>query len=139
MAEIEMKPETDPLGWRLNEDLEFINRSQRLHKLGRQYVWRPPTDVYENEENVYIRVEISGMKNGDFSVTLDDRVLTIRGVRTEKAEQRAYHQMEIRFGEFATKVEIPSPIAHDKIQAEYDDGFLLVTLPKAKPRRIGIG
>ncbi|NIP41518.1 MAG: Hsp20 family protein, partial [Aliifodinibius sp.] len=68
--------------------------------MGRQYVWRPPTDVYENEENVYIRVEISGMKNGDFSVTLDDRVLTIRGVRTEKAEQRAYHQMEIRFGEF---------------------------------------
>lgn len=139
MVEIDMKPDSDPLGWKLNEDLEFINRSQRLHKSGRQYVWRPPTDVYENEEEVYVRVEISGMKDGEFSITLDDRVLTIQGVRIEKVERRAYHQMEIRFGEFATKVEIPSPIAHKEIRAVYDDGFLLVTLPKAKPRRIGIG
>jgi HSP20 family protein len=79
------------------------------------------------------------MKDGDLSVTLDDRQLNIRGIRVEKIERRAYHQMEIRFGEFATQVEIPSPITPQGIKAEYDDGFLLVTLTKATPRRIKIG
>lgn len=136
MVDISLKSDADKFGWVLNDDLEFMNRTQ---KAGRQYVWRPPTDVYENDEYVYVRVEIAGMKDGDLSVTLDDRILNIRGLRIEKIERRAYHQMEIRFGEFATQVEIPSPIAPQEIKAEYDDGFLLVTLTKAIPRRIKIG
>lgn len=139
MADIELLPDTDPMGWSLNEDLEFINRPQRTQKSGRQYVWRPPTDVFENEDHIFVRVEISGMKDGDFTVVLDDKNLMIRGVRMEKVERRAYHQMEIRFGEFATQVEIPSPIEAKEIHAEYEDGFLLVSLSKAKPRRIEIG
>ena len=41
------------------------------------HTWRPPTDVYETDENVVVRVEIAGMKETDFSVALTDRMLII--------------------------------------------------------------
>ncbi len=139
MVDVSLKSETNHFGWNVNGEMDYLNRTPRGQKTGRQYVWRPPTDVYETDKEIIIRVEISGMKNGDFSITLEDRALVIRGIRMEKPERRAYHQMEIRFGEFATQVEIPSPIISEGIKAEYNDGLLMVTLEKAKPQRIDIG
>ncbi|MBL8057622.1 MAG: Hsp20/alpha crystallin family protein, partial [Anaerolineales bacterium] len=49
------------------------------------------------------------------------------------------HQLEVNFGEFRSEVELPSPVEVEGIEAEYEDGFLRVTLPKAKPRRVEIG
>ncbi len=85
-----------------------------------------------------MRVEIAGMHEGDFTISIDQNVLSISGLRPDTAERRAFHQMEIPFGEFSTVVEISSPIDIDNVQAEYRDGFLLVTLPKAKPKEIKI-
>jgi HSP20 family protein len=97
-----------------------------------------PTDLYEVEDKIVVRVEIAGMSEGDFSISIDQNTLTIAGIRPEIGERRAYYQMEIPFGEFSTEVEIPSPINVEEVQAEYRDGFLLVTLPKAKPKEIKI-
>ena len=94
-------------------------------------VWRPPTDVFETEENFVVRVEIAGMRDSDFSITLDKQVLNISGIRPEFSEQKAFHQMEIHFGEFVSEVEIPSPVDPDRVEAVYQDGFLRVNLPKA--------
>jgi HSP20 family protein len=104
----------------------------------RQRVWRPPTDVYEVQDKYFVRVEIAGMHEGDFAINIDQNVLTINGLRPDTAERRAFHQMEIPFGEFSTVVEINSPIDIDNVQAEYRDGFLIVTLPKAKSKEIKI-
>lgn len=101
--------------------------------------WRPPTDVYETESNVIIRVEVAGMREAEFSVSLDEKILSIKGVRSDENERRAYHQMEIRFGEFSTNVELHWAIDHEEIEAEYDDGFLKIMLPKSEPRQIEIG
>lgn len=100
--------------------------------------WRPPTDVYEHEDKIVVRVEIAGMDESDFSITLDQNTLSIRGIRTDGTERRAYHQMEINFGEFSTSVDILVPIDSDQVKAEYQNGFLWVTLPKAQPRIIKI-
>jgi HSP20 family protein len=100
--------------------------------------WRPPTDVYETEEKIVVRVEISGMHEGEFSVNFDQGLLQISGVRPEISEKRAFHQMEIRFGEFLTEVEILIPVNVEKIEAVYQDGFLRVSLPKAQPKQIKI-
>ena len=94
-------------------------------------VWRPPTDLFETEENFVVRVEIAGMRDADFSITLDKQVLSIRGIRPEFPERKAFHQMEIHFGEFVSEVEIPSPVDPDRVEAVYQDGFLRVILPKA--------
>ena len=101
-------------------------------------IWRPPTDVFETEEAVIVRVEVAGMGEQDFTIALEERLLTIRGNRTDILERRAYHQMEIRFGEFGMQIELPVAVVADQIQAAYQDGFLKVILPKARPRNIKI-
>ena len=100
--------------------------------------WSPPTDVYETEENFVVRVEVAGMKDADFEVAIENKVLMISGNRSEVNERRAYHQMEIRFGKFEIAVEIPVPVEIEKSIAEYKDGFLMVQLPKARPQNIEV-
>jgi HSP20 family protein len=104
----------------------------------RSHLWRPPTDMYETEENIFVRVEIAGMEGGDISISLDQNILTISGTRPDLNERRAFHQMEINFGEFRSQLEIPVPVQSDLVEAEYVDGFLRVTLPKALPKTIKI-
>jgi HSP20 family protein len=104
----------------------------------RNRVWTPPTDVYETAEGVVVRVEIAGMKRPDFSIDFNRNVLTISGVRPDFPEKKAYFQMEIRHGEFNVSIEIPFPVDHSRIDAEYRDGFLCVRLPKAETKRIEI-
>ncbi len=102
------------------------------------HTWRPPTDVYERDDSVAVRVEIAGMNESDFSISLDQNILAIRGVRADLNERRAYYQMEINFGEFLTAIEIPVPVDIEHVQAEYQNGFLWVFLPKAQPKVIKI-
>jgi HSP20 family protein len=102
------------------------------------HVWRPPTDVYETEDAVLVKVEIAGIRENDFSIFIQDRMLTIRGIRMDTPERKAYRQMEIRFGEFSTEIELPSPVVIDQAQAEYRSGFLTVVLPKQKPIQVKI-
>ena len=104
----------------------------------RSNIWSPPTDAYETEEAYIVRMEIAGMREEDFEVTLENDTLLIMGSRSEQPERRAYHQMEIRFGKFATAVSVPGPISIDEAQAEYKDGFLTINLPKAKPNHIKV-
>jgi HSP20 family protein len=109
--------------------IETIGWQVRLQS----HVWSPPTDLYEVEDAYLVRVEIAGMRQQDFSVTLENNFLIVRGVRSETPERRAYHQMEIRFGEFSTVVAIPGPVNAEKSTAEYEDGFLIVSLPRSAP------
>ncbi len=105
----------------------------------RPSVWRPPTDVYETDEYFVVRVEVAGMQDTDFKVTLGEQHLQIHGVRADISERRAYHQMEIPFGEFITEVELPSPVVFEQVEAVYREGFLRIVLPKAHPHQIRNG
>ena len=105
--------------------------------------WRPPTDVYETDECVVVKVEIAGMEEADFTISLSDRNLTIIGVRHDPLAEAnglmlSYQQMEIRYGEFETKVYLPSAIVETEIEATYEDGFLRVVLPKVKAQKVPV-
>lgn len=113
--------------------------SIRVRISTRPHVWRPATDVYETEDAVIVRVEIAGMRNGNFSISLEGRSVSIRGVRSDVSERRAYQQMEVPFGEFSTEVELMTPVVAEAVEATYGDGFLKVVLPKARPQRIPVG
>ena len=102
------------------------------------YAWSPPTDVYETEVSFVVRVEVAGMRESDFTINADENFLVISGIRSESPEWRAYRQMEIRFGEFSTAVELPLGVDVSKADADYQDGFLNVILPKLKPANITI-
>lgn len=102
------------------------------------YEWSPPTDVYETDVSFVVRVEAAGMRQSDFTINAEDNFLVISGVRSESPERRVYRQMEIRFGEFSTTVELPIGVDVSKAEADYEDGFLNVILPKLKPTNINI-
>lgn len=97
--------------------------------------WRPPTDVYETDEHVVIKVEIAGMKTEDFTISYADRVLSISGIRPDQADKLIYQNMEIPYGEFRTEVKVSWPLAESDIEAIYEDGFLYVRLPKRSRER----
>ncbi|NIS82088.1 MAG: Hsp20 family protein [Anaerolineales bacterium] len=105
----------------------------------RSHIWRPPTDVYETEDAYIVLVEIAGMRDAEIAVTFGRRNLTIKGSRADTSARKAFHQMEIAYGEFATEAEVPSAIDASTIEATYSDGFLRVVLPKAKAKSVKVG
>lgn len=122
-------------GFYVVDDIQRMSPdSVHLHLTMRSPAWRPPTDVYEIDDAIIVRVEIAGMHETDFSIILDGRYLSIRGVRQDVTERRAYHQMEIRFGEFNVDVEMPATIDVENVQATYQNGFLKIILPKVHMR-----
>jgi HSP20 family protein len=103
----------------------------------------PALDVYEDKDNYTVKVEAPGVKKEDIDISLHDGVLSISGERKaeEKAENAEVHRTERFVGRFQRTVTLPSPVAADKVQAQYKDGVLTVTLPKteeAKPKQITI-
>lgn len=103
----------------------------------RSNVWSPPTDEYETEDAYVVRMEIAGMREDDFEVSLENNTLFISGVRVDNAqERRAYQQMEIQFGKFSTAINLPGPVNVDKTHAEYKNGFLVIILPKENQNKV---
>jgi len=100
--------------------------------------WQPPTDVYENDDGVVVRVEVAGMRSEDFSISLAERRLVIAATRVDPAPKRTYHQMEIRFGEFRVEVYLPWPVEPEGVEASYEDGFLEVCLPRPGVQRVPV-
>jgi HSP20 family protein len=102
-------------------------------------VWHPPTDVYELDDHLIVVVEVAGMRDGDFNVTLQGQQLTISGARQRVTmADCAYYQLEIPFGEFRTEVSLPWPVLREEVSARYRDGFLRVELPHAPAQKIQI-
>jgi HSP20 family protein len=112
---------------------------------GRQLlrVWNPALDLYEDKDNVFVKVELAGLKKEDIDVSLEDGVLTISGERKSetKAEDAETHRSERFVGHFNRIVTLPSEVKADEVKAVYQDGILTVTLPKAeaaKPKQIEV-
>ena len=103
------------------------------------HTWQPPTDVYETDEAVVVRVEIAGMRETDFKVVVQDRLLIITGQRSDPSPKVAYHQLEVRYGEFRCEVYLHWIVDEADITATYQNGFLEIRLPKARSRRVPIG
>ena len=112
----------------------FVTTTWHVHS----GIWTPPTDVYETEENLVVKMEVAGMREEDFEVSVEDQVLILRGTRPDRNERRAYYQMEIRFGKFEISIGLPAGIDLDKAIAEYKDGFLTVIFPKLHAKHIEV-
>lgn len=104
--------------------------------LGKEYVWRPLTDVYETESEFVIRMDVAGMDPNDIEVSLHGRILNIRGVRRDpvRGGHKHYHKMEINLGAFERNIEVPHHIGISSVGAQYENGFLVVKLAKGVSR-----
>ncbi len=105
--------------------------------------WTPALDMHEDKDNVYVRVEVPGMRREDIDLSLHEGSLSISG---ERKQEKTYDEAEVYraerfFGRFQRTVTLPTSVAADKVKAQYKDGVLTVTLPKAeeaKPKQIEV-
>jgi len=105
--------------------------------------WTPALDIFEDKDNLVVKAECPGMKREDIQVSLHDGSLSISGERkTEsKHEDAEVYRAERFVGRFQRTVTLPTPVAGDKVKADYKDGILTITLPKteeAKPKQIEV-
>ncbi len=105
--------------------------------------WAPALDVQEDKNSFNIRVELPGMKREDIEVTLQDGALVITGERKEEKvhEDTTVHRQERYYGKFSRALTLPAVVSGDQVKAQYKDGILIVTLPKAeeaKPKAITV-
>jgi HSP20 family protein len=105
--------------------------------------WVPAVDLYEDKENVTVRVELPGMKKEDIGLTIHEGVLTLSGERKEEEKHKDCQtcRTERFLGRFQRSLSLPSPVLADKVTATYKDGMLTITLPKpeeSKPKQIEV-
>lgn len=105
--------------------------------------WAPALEVHEDKDSFIVRAELPGLKREDIEVSLHDGALVIAGERKVEtvSEGTEVHRQERFYGKFQRALTLPTPVAADKIKAQYKDGVLTVTLPKAeeaKPKQIDI-
>ncbi|MEO8480897.1 MAG: Hsp20/alpha crystallin family protein [Acidobacteriota bacterium] len=97
--------------------------------------WVPPVDLAEFDDRYAISIELPGLARSDVALEFADMVLTVRGIRPPQACPERYHQLERGQGQFARSVRFAAPVLPDAITAEFTDGVLLVTIPKAATDR----
>jgi HSP20 family protein len=94
----------------------------------------PTMDLYQTEDSVVVKMGLPGVKPEDIQISVANGVLTIRGeVKEEKAEkEKTFHLRERRYGSFSRSISLPSNVSADKSDAEFENGILTLTLPKAE-------
>jgi HSP20 family protein len=103
----------------------------------------PAIDLYQTDEEVVVKAALPGLKADDVQITVTDDLLTLRGeFKWENGHENAtYHIREQRYGSFERSISLPVDVQTDKAKADFQNGILTITLPKAesvKPKTISI-
>src|SRR5579863_846115 len=125
-----------------------INRAFRESRTGEDdslttSSFAPAVDVYEDEHQVTLKIEVPGIDEKDIDVQVESNVLTVHGERKiEKDEKEEnYRRVERHYGSFTRTFNLPTTVDAEKVAATYDKGVLKITLPKkaeAKPKQIKV-
>ena len=105
--------------------------------------WMPSVDISETKDNFVVKAELPGLEAKNVNVSISGDVLTIKGEKKTKEEEKDehYHCIERYSGSFQRAFQLPSGVKANKIEASFDKGVLKVTLPKveeAKKKEIDI-
>jgi len=106
-------------------------------------VWMPLTDIYEDKEKYTLKLDLPGIKKDDVKISFVDNKLSISGERSQESEHKdsKCHRIERSFGRYYRSFNLPENVQSDKIIAEFKDGQLTISVPKAeeaKPKEIEI-
>jgi HSP20 family molecular chaperone IbpA len=114
-------------------NLPFTSSEERS-----QVAWVPAVDLYETGDEVVIEVDLPGVDPGAIDLTVDGRVLTLRGEKPESGggEGSGRSARERRFGAFLRQVMLPSEVDITAVKAQARNGVLTVRLPKSETARV---
>jgi HSP20 family protein len=100
----------------------------------------PAIDMYQTDDEIVVKAVLPGMKADEVQINVTGDMLTLRG-EMKHEEERAWHIREHRFGHFERSIPLPTQVTSDQAKAEFENGILTITLPKAekvKPKTITV-
>src|ERR1700749_1199369 len=130
---------------------EFTTLQDRMNRLFRDQqgqdeslsssTFAPPVDIYEDEHNITLKLEVPGIDEKDIDVRIENTTLTVHGERKIEKEEKEenFRRVERHYGEFTRSFTLPSSVDLDQVSAQYDKGVLKINLAKkaeAKPKQI---
>src|ERR1043165_1034746 len=123
---------------RLRRDLD-----QSFETVARDTSWMPAVDIHEEAKQFVVRADLPGVKPADIEITAEKGVLSLRGARNfeQQNDEGHYSRVERVSGKFVRTFTLPENVQTDAIKAQFKDGVLELTIPKAaKPeqRRIEV-
>ncbi len=135
---------------------EFVTIQDRMNRLFRDSyapdsreealtttTFAPAVDVYEDEHNITLKIEVPGIEEKDIDVRIENHTLTVHGERKFEKEEKEenFRRVERQYGSFTRSFTLPTTVDAETVQAHYDKGILKIQLAKkaeAKPRQIKV-
>ena len=135
---------------------EFVTLQDRMNRLFRDprgpegqdeslttTAFAPPVDVYEDEHNVILKIEVPGIDEKDIDVRIENNTLTVHGERKFEKEEKEenFHRIERRYGSFYRAFTLPNTVDTENVAASYTAGVLKLELKKkaeAQPKQIKV-
>jgi HSP20 family protein len=128
---------------------EMSNRLNQLFRVGGEggqgetrealagFDWAPSIDISETDQAYIVRADLPGVKKEDLSITVDNGVLTVRGERKQRSEEKGekLHRVETRYGSFMRRFTLPDNAAEEKVDAQMKNGCLEVRVPKTEEKK----
>jgi len=103
----------------------------------------PAIDMYQTDDEVVVKAALPGFKADEVQINVTGDVLVLRGEMKHEEEKKdlAWHIREQRWGSFERSIALPTDVRADKSNADFENGILTITLPKAeevKPKTITV-
>jgi HSP20 family protein len=103
----------------------------------------PAVDIYEDEHNITLKMEVPGIDEKDIDVRIENTTLTVHGERKFEKEEKEenFRRVERQYGSFTRSFTLPSSVDTGQVSANYDKGVLKISLAKkaeAKPKQIKV-
>ena len=138
---------------------EFSTMQDRMNRMNRLFresyspegpeealtttAFSPPVDIYEDEHNITLKLEVPGINEKDIDVRVDNNTLSVHGERKIGKEEKEenFRRVERQYGSFTRSFTLPSSVDSGQVSANYDKGVLKIKLPKkaeAKPKQIKV-
>lgn len=103
----------------------------------------PPVDVYEDQHQLLLKLEVPGVKQEDLDVRVENQTLTVKGERKFESNEKEenFHRIERRYGSFTRSFTLPQTVDTGAVKAGYEAGVLTISLAKkeaAKPKQVKV-
>jgi HSP20 family protein len=96
--------------------------------------WKPAIELQDREDELILRAEVPGIEGKDLDIRVSRNAITLRGEHqyNHKNEEKGYVRSEFYYGKFERTVGLPVAVQNDKVRADFTNGILTLTLPKAE-------
>lgn len=105
--------------------------------------WIPPVDVFESEDHIVLKADLPDVNKDEVDISVQNNTLTIKGERKmeDEVKEKNFYRMERTYGAFTRSFTLPPTIDSERIDANFNNGVLTLTLPKreeSKPKQIKV-